>query len=245
MVPLGGATTLAAWLDGRNYARGEESMTLRARLAHAGGTLSDEHLVDGMTCDCCPVSAAALPDGGALVAYRDRSEEEIRDIYTVRFDGTTWGEPRRVHADDWYLTGCPVNGPAVDGVGPRAAVAWFTAAGDIPRVNIAFSEDSGGTFGEPVRVDLGRPTGRVDAVLLEDGSALVSWIEGAGEGREAGILVRRVTADGAPGEPSTVEATTTDRASGFPRMVRSGDEVVFAWTGTGEARQVRSAVAAL
>ena len=52
----------------------------------------------------------------------------------------------------------------------------FNADG-VPRVNLAFSDDGGKKFGPPVRMDEGKPLGRVAVELMPDGSALVLWIE--------------------------------------------------------------------
>jgi hypothetical protein len=121
----------------------------------------------------------------------------------------------------------------VDARGAAVAVAWFTAAGGVPRVSIAFSDDSATTFGEPVVVDDGEPAGRVDVVLLEDGSALVSWLERMEEDR-SDVRVRRVSADGRSSESHRVSSPSGERTSGFPRMARaSTEQVLIAWTDVG------------
>ena len=89
------------------------------------------------------------------------------------------------------FAGCPVNGPAVAAQGDLVAIAWFTAAQDDPSVLVAFSEDGGRSHGEPLRVDHGSPLGRVDVLLLDHGTVLVSWLE-HDEG-QARIVVRPVT----------------------------------------------------
>lgn len=144
-----------------------------------------------------------------------------------------------MYADNWEINACPVNGPYVDAAGQRVALAWYTGAKDVPRVRVAFSSDAGATFGAPITVDEGKPAGRVAAVLLKDGSALVSWIERTG-GDTASVRVRRVTEKGA-GPATTVAASSAARASGFPRMARSGDDVWFAWTVPGRPSSVRVA----
>jgi hypothetical protein len=132
-----------------------------------------------------------------------------------------------------------VNGPALASRGDRVAIAWFTAANNEGRVYAAFSSDGGASFGAPQRVDEGNPEGRVDIVLLEDGSAIVQWIERLEPGAE--VRMRRVAA-GQEKMPATRVATiTSDRASGYPRLVVAGRELVFAWT----AKQVKTAVAPL
>ena len=246
MLPWKGGRTALVWLDGRETDGGHGdpagAMTLRFAALGPDGRLADEALLDARTCDCCQTAAARTPDG-LLVAYRDRSEAEVRDIATVRLDDGAWTSPTRVHADGWQIAGCPVNGPALDAQGRRVALAWFTGADDRPRVQVAFSDDAGASFGEPVVVSEGRALGRTGVVLLEDGTALVSWLEGTDAG--ADVRLRAVRPSG-PLEPAlTVAATSPARASGFPRMARAGERVFFAWTETGEPSRVRTALADL
>lgn len=235
------------WLDGRKYAEAgaddhdpSAEMTLRLTTIGPGGHLGRELLLDDRVCDCCQ-TAAAMTDAGPIVVYRDRSPEEVRDLAVVRYIDGAWTEPRRVHDDGWAIAACPVNGPSISADGRRVAVAWFTAANDSPRVRVAFSEDAGATFPAVFDVSSGAPVGRVDVELVESGAALVSWIERTEGGAE--VRVRRIAPDGALGRPLTVTTTSAERASGFPRMARAGDEVVLAWTEPGTPSRVRVSVA--
>jgi hypothetical protein len=231
--PLADGGSGLVWLDGRRFAQGEEMMTLRARTMDASGRPAAETLVDEMICDCCQTDAAPTAKG-VVVVYRDRTEGEIRDIYTSSLIDGVWTAGRPVHEDGWVIPACPVNGPAVDARGDDVVVAWFTAAGDSERVQVAFSNDGGATFGVPVRVDGGTPGGRVDVTLLPDGSAAVLWIERAGISETPGpaeIRVRRVASDGELGPPAVLAASSSARTSGFPRMVPDAQgRLVFAWT---------------
>jgi hypothetical protein len=250
LFPWHDGTLAAVWLDGRNFAGAADDhghgsgadMTLRFTTIGADGAAAPETLLDPRICECCQTSAA-LTARGPIVVYRDRSTEEVRDISIVRFADGAWTAPRTVHRDGWQITGCPVNGPAAAAEGDRVAVAWFTAANDSPRVHVAFSADAGASFAVPARVDDGDPIGRVDLVLLDNGDALVSWVERVGE--EAEIRLRRVSPAGARGTARTISGTAAARASGFPRMVRNGDELVIAWTEAGDPSHVRTAVARL
>jgi hypothetical protein len=233
----------AVWLDGRKFSQQEHSaaneMMLVSTTLSPDGTLGPEFRLDERTCDCCQNSAAVTVNG-PIIAYRNRSPEEIRDIYLTRRIGGKWTAGVPVHADNWHIAACPVNGPAVAAAGSRVALAWFTAANDSPRVNVAFSADAGATFGAPIRVDDGNPAGRVDVVLLPDGSTLVVWIERTG-GEDAAVRARRVSADGKAGRPLTVATSSAARASGFPRVVLSGSNLVFAWTVPTRPSRVRLA----
>lgn len=250
-VPQEDGSLLVAWLDGRGYhpvaaVHDEEAhdphdeMSLRVATLTADGRLMDEVQLDHRTCDCCPTAATAVP-GGALVAYRDRSASEIRDIAVVRLQSGSWSAPATVHTDGWHIDGCPVNGPALAAEGAHVAVAWFTGAEDASHVRLAFSEDGGETFGSPVMVDDGRPLGRVDVAWLDDGRALVSWLEQAGEGAE--LRVRLVSAAEEPFPSHRVAAVDAGRETGMPRLLLADGTVFVTWTKPGERAQVRLATA--
>lgn len=221
------------WLDGRNtLMEGMESMdhhghpgamSLRAAILDANGDKINEWELDSKTCDCCQTSAA-ITDNGPVVIYRDRSDEEIRDMSIVRLIDNRWTVPRSIHADNWRIAGCPVNGPRVVATGNNLVAAWFSAASDTPRVNVIFSIDGGETFGEPIRVDEGKAIGRVDVVLVNNKTAIVSWMEG-------GVLkAAKVNSDGTKEPSITIASSSEARSSGFPQMTKSGNQVIFAWT---------------
>lgn len=197
-----------------------------------------KQVLDARICDCCQTSAARTSDGVVLV-YRDRSEEEVRDIYIVRRVNGAWTEPAPVHADGWQINACPVNGPAVSTAGDTVVVAWFTGARDTLKVQLAFSTDAGATFSAPVRVDEGEPAGRVDVEWM-DGGAYVSWLERAA-GDTAHVRLRRVELGGTAGTPITVGDTKSNRTSGFPRMARAADGLLLAWTVPGTPNRVQLA----
>jgi len=217
-------------------------MTVRTAVLQPSGQLADEHELDDRCCECC-ATAAVRTHRGVLVAYRGRSADEVRDIALVRREEGRWTKPYRLHADGWKIAGCPVNGPAMDASGDQVVAAWFTAASDTARVFVAFSNDGGRVFSKPIRIDGGDPIGRVGTTLMPDGSALVSWLES--ERGKAAIKVRKVTASGRLGSPMIVAASSSARASGFPQIVRTEDDVWFAWTEPGAQPQIKLARVAL
>ena len=232
----------AVWLDARKTgmpaSRVKEMMLISTTL-DATGKPGVESPVDERTCDCCQ-TAAAMTSRGPVVVYRDRSPDEIRDNYVVRSVRGAWTKPVAVHADGWRINACPVNGPAIAARGDTVVVAWFTAANDSARVKVAYSRDAGATFGAPIVVDAGNPAGRVDVMLLREGSALVSWIERTAADTAA-VLARRVSMRGERGAPIMIANSSAARASGFPRMALTREHVVFAWTEPGRPTRVRAA----
>jgi hypothetical protein len=237
------------WLDGRAMKAGAHdshesggAMTVRSATFDRSGRQLTEAPVDLRVCECCPTAAAVTADG-PIVAYRDRSGDEIRDIYVSRLIAGRWTTPRAVHADNWRIAACPVNGPALSAIERTVATAWFTANGDDGRAFVAFSTDAGATFGAPVRLDDVSALGRVDVELLGDGTALATWIEFADGAAQ--FKARRISPNGQRSPAFAISALNAGRTSGYPRMARAGRELIFAWTETGATPRVMTAVAAL
>ena len=229
-----GDNFFVTWLDGRNASmegmEGKDhhgghhgAMSLRAAVIDPKGNKINEWELDNKTCDCCQTSAA-ITSNGPIVIYRDRSDGEIRDMSIVRLLDGQWTEPKSIHDDNWKIAGCPVNGPRVVAQGNNLAAAWFSAAQDTSHVNVIFSQDGGTTFGKPVRVDEGNAIGRVDIVMIDEGSAIVSWMEGAE------IKVAKVFSNGTKEPSLSIGSTSESRASGFPQMTINGNKLLFAWT---------------
>jgi ribonuclease BN (tRNA processing enzyme) len=230
----------ALWLDGRETANGG-GMTLRSAVLSPGTGVQAGLLVDDLVCDCCQTDVAVGPDG-PIAVYRNRTAEEIRDIYVTRLLDGRWEDGRPVGDDGWEIAGCPVNGPAIAASGDSVAVAWFTAADNEPIVKFAFSPDGAETFGAAVTVATDWPIGRVGILLVDPTTAIVSWLR-QGEGGSGEVMARAVHADGRLGPARHIATTLAGRLSGFPQIAAHGDHIVFAWTGTGDGqKQVRSAL---
>jgi hypothetical protein len=232
----------AAWLDGRNMAPGDHgegggAMTVHTTSVAPDAALGTEAMLDPRNCECCQVNAA-LASAGPVVVYRDRSDDEVRDIAIVRQVNGAWTAPAIIHADGWRIDACPVNGPAIDARGDSVVVAWFTGAQDTARVRVAFSSDGGASFAAPVRLDGGAPVGRVDVELLDDGTAAVSWLERVPP--ETGeVRLRRVAPSGATGPAVTIATTSAARPAGFPKVVRRGADLIAAWTVPGDSARIQ------
>lgn len=224
------------WLDGRETKGGHEgdhasaaggAMTLRFAEFLNDGSRTREARLDAKICDCCQ-TALVNTSKGLLAAYRDRSDTELRDISLIR-PLAEKSEPREFSKDGWKINACPVNGPALASRGDLVAATWFTMGGGKSRVKAALSKDGGDTFSPAIDVDAAFPLGRVDIGIVPGGETLLSWL-GRGEEGASEIKAAFVGHDGKLKPAFKVAATSMARASGFPRLEVSGDEVVFAWT---------------
>lgn len=220
---------LVAWLDGRARAGHRPVQALYAQTMAAGGA---DMLVDSSVCDCCQLALVRVGDD-ALLAYRGRTDNEVRDIWLARWRHGAWEAPRALHDDAWEISACPVNGPRLVARGEHVAAIWFTAAQGKPRVQAKVSRDGGETFGDVLAIDLGRPQGRVDAVMLDNGTTLFTWLELTGNeaGKAGGIFLRRLSAAGEMSDAELLAPSTTARAGGFPRIAQlSPTQLLLSYT---------------
>ncbi|HEY6361205.1 MAG TPA: sialidase family protein [Vicinamibacterales bacterium] len=246
-----GAGLGVIWLDGRDIELSKDlptfeggEMAVRFAAYDAAWKQTADAPVDARACECCPTTAVVTSDG-VLAAFRDRDAKDIRDIHVSRFENGAWTPSAPVHKDDWEIFACPVNGPMLSASGREVAVAWFSVTNDQGHSYAAFSSDAGRTWGAPIRLDDQMSRGRVDVEMLEDGSAVALWIEFAD--KRSQIRMRRIDSSGGRSPAITVAGLGDDRASGYPRVARHQDELVFAWTeSTGEGMQtVKTAIAQL
>ena len=240
MLPMEGDRIFATWLDGRNTKGGHSgngAMTLRAAIFDNEGIPQEEWELDDRVCDCCQTSAA-MTANGPVVVYRNRTEDEIRDMSIVRLIGDDWTTPQTIHDDQWNIAGCPVNGPAMAASGNDLAIAWFTASGGNPKVKLAISSDAGALFLPAITLSEENTNGRVGIAMLADRSLVVSWMET--EGETAKIVLGHYTPQGALKEKLTVAESTSSRSSGFPVITNSGNSVYMAWTEVSENNQVKT-----
>lgn len=264
LAPLSGGRTLAVWLESARIRTPDAAprpkrdpnaprpardpaapyapaMKLLGRLLAPSGATLGEWTIDPDVCTCCQNTVASLPGDRVFVAYRGHTADEIRDNKYALFDAGKWSAPETLKDDGWKIAACPVNGPAVDARGDALAVAWFTAADGLARVQARTSADGGRTLGAAVPIDLGKPMGRIETVLLADRSAVILWVEIGTAENSAGIYARRLWPDGRRSAAHLVADSTQARASGFPRAaVRPGDRIVMSWTQADTTNQVRT-----
>ena len=220
------------WLDGRNTIEKKlegdhKPMTIRfAEITDKGDVIKESEL-DASTCDCCQTSIAITNDG-PIVVYRDRSEEEVRDIYSVKNINGTWEKPNAVHDDGWIINGCPVNGPKVAVNSKNLAVSWFSVSNNHPLVNVSFSKNNGNSFGAPLKVNDHDAIGRVDVAFLNDEEVIVSYMEVDDIGTY--LRIKKVSFDGKISEPITISKIDGGRNTGVPQLEIIDSEIFIVWT---------------
>ena len=232
VVANGDREASVVWLEAL---KGEDAPSvLKRTVVSSDGIVVKEESLDSDVCTCCPTSVVKTSKG-LLVAYRDHTAQDVRDIATLRFEGGRWLPSKILNSDNWKINACPVNGASAAAKDSRAAIAWHTGAQDSPRTQLVLSNDGGATFGAPVRISTGKSLGHVSAALDDQGGAFVSWLE-EGKGAEGvRLLVRQVTGAGVAGAVTQV-ATGSRQDLGYPRLLHAGNETWIAWGNSGSAK---------
>ena len=232
-----GADMGLIWLDGRNTP--DNGMTLRSAIIDSDGRPQKETLIDDLVCDCCQTDVAITRDG-PIATYRDRTSEEVRDIYVSRFIDGFWQSSIPISNDNWVISGCPVNGPSISAVDEQVAISWFTAANEKPMVKMVLSSDAGKSFSEPIIVDAEGTLGNVSIVSIDQLSFVVTWMKKL-QNKSYAIQIRVITTDGKIGAIKTIGQTTNART--VPQILKIDDNLLIAWTddrmGTSKIKSVK------
>ena len=228
------------WLDSRAMVPSDVSlssggMRLYASTINPNGNLGPEIMLDDMVCECCPTSAVNTIEG-PLIAYRDRSMDEVRNIQLAFVNGTRLQYP--LNEDGWVIPGCPVNGPKMAVNGDKVAIAWYTAPNNEPKVNMAFSKDGGISFCNPIQIDNGYAIGRVDVLWLDKESVIVSWLEEKSDNGE--LILKSLNAENGSISFQTSFPINSGRGSGYPKLAKTDDRVFITWTKTGKESGIQS-----
>jgi hypothetical protein len=222
------------WLEAL---QGEDApVTLKRTVVSAEGKVVKEEALDTDVCGCCPTSIVKTARG-LLVAYRDHTPQDIRDISVLRFENGKWSAPKNINPDNWKLNACPTNAAAAAAKGDRVAIAWYTGAQNSPRQQIVFSSDSGTTFTKPVVLNSSRSFGYT-SIALDDQGAVVSWLEQIGD--NACIMARRISAAGVPGQLIQV-AQGSRKSLGYPRILQAGNDTWVAWADSTRDAKIQTA----
>ena len=235
MVPHGEGGALAVWLDGRAFSEKREETQLISRVLNGDGSAMPEVVVDARTCDCCPTALLDMGDK-VIAAWRDRTDEEVRDIWMAETRKGTWTVPSGMHADNWKVAGCPVNGPVLAAREGTVFGAWYSEGAGTPQVLAGLVGGAG--ISEPVVIGEGTVVGRPAIAPIGEDSVLVGWLERVvndaladGETASSGrFMVRLMDKQARLGAPFEVGRMDSSRASGIPRLVANGDAVLAVWT---------------
>lgn len=231
------STFYAVWLDGRNTGNShghddhvgnlDAAMTIRGAEFNLNLDILSEAEIDNSTCDCCNTALTTIP-GGLIVAYRNRTADEIRDIYVSRFVDGSWSEGTPVFDDNWNIAACPVNGPALSSFNETVALSWFTGAENAPQTKLAFSTDSGLNFSEPILLAGDQVIGRVDVQMIDENKAWVSYLD-RGE-NSAQLVIKKINTKGEVLDERIIPGIDPSRSTGFPQITKKGDAILVAWT---------------
>jgi hypothetical protein len=250
----GQGTAHAVWLDHRGLASAKTeaaahdhksgtgydgvAMAQRSGLyyACAGSSTAGERELTAGVCYCCKTAIAVAADGAVYAAWRHVYPNNIRDIaMTVSRDGgATFATPVRVSDDQWQLSGCPDDGPAlaIDASG-TVHIVWPTVIdGATPEGALFYSTTRDGRrFTPRVRVPtLGSPKpGHPHIVADERGGVMVAWDEVLNGTRVAAALpVSQDDAQGVTfGRPIILAG---EQSAMYPTLAVTADGWLAVWT---------------
>ncbi|MEP7268827.1 MAG: hypothetical protein ABI844_14465 [Saprospiraceae bacterium] len=242
LLPFSFNKIMVVWLDGSGISevhqesnskhQSTESMKLMSAMVDVSGRISDRKVIDDKVCECCQTDLT-MTAKGPLVVYRNRSDDEERDIYYSRYMDGLWTEPKAVLEDHWKIVGCPVNGPALAGHNNMVAVASYSEAKGSPTIAVSLSENAGENFKHTTKLNTKNTLGRLDATWYSDNLLLVTYLDKIKQDDDqAEVHLTGMDNHGKIVWDNVIDHTSTSRNSGFPTIGLLDTEIVIAYTKT-------------
>lgn len=231
-----------AWLDGRNmsivsdYDHGGGEMALFTSIFENDLGQSTELIIDEKVCECCP-TASWWNDDRILIAYRNRNPDETRNINIMEYSENVWTERGAIAEDNWQISGCPVNGPAMAGSNNQVGIIWFTAPEGKTLVKFIQSKNEGKEFGETVILSEDSPLGRVDLTYYNS-QFFGSWIK-MDEKAGCTLIVNKINNQNGSDDLNVFGSDIScDRGSGYPQIEVWEDRLLVLWTDLGDSTTI-------
>ena len=222
------------YLDGRKMAnkatndKSHSSMSLRSGSIDSNSKLNNTQNIDGLVCECCQTDIT-VTDRGPIGVYRDRSEEEYRDIYITKLENESWTEGKPLHLDNWKINGCPVNGPVIAGNNNEITVAWYTRSGGKSNIKIAKSFDYGETFNEPLLIGTNETVGHISMTTDNKRNTWLLWQKTAKKGLVE-LVLTKIEPDSNQIMHKIIEEAGKSPRFSFPQIARNGETIILAYT---------------
>ena len=225
----------AAWLDKRNRVPAKEKGVkydgaglFFAWSRDGGASVSEAHLAQDNTCECCRLGIAFAAPGRPAVIFRNIFDGGIRDHAVITFNAPEApGAMHRVSDDDWRIDACPHHGPSLT-ISPRGTylATWFTNGKNRKGLFVARSTDGGATFSAPQPIGDPKRSPSRPYVLAARGKTALVWKEFDGEVTTINLMISRD--DGETWSAPSILARTAD-ASDHPLLVSDRGETFLSW----------------
>jgi len=230
LLPLDDGNFFATWIQ--STAKGPPT-DLRFATYSPTGVPHEEQVLDTRICDCCATAAVRLDNGEVLIAYRNRSEAEVRNIQMLRGlpeAGSEWTSPKFEEPQDWMTASCPVNGPVLTAQGQFVLLAYYhQGPKGQGQVKYSWSNDGGVSFTYPSILQRKDPIlGRVGLAMLNEQTAVLSWLERSG--KTSRWMACTLDTDGKAGDSIVLGEVKGGRADGFLQLASAQNSVLAAWT---------------
>lgn len=222
------------YLDGRKMINAmsedpnDTGMSLRSVNINDQQIITSSKLIDGLVCECCQTDIAIGSDG-PIGIYRNRSENEIRDIYITRKIDNKWTEGNPIHNDNWEIAGCPVNGPSIYAKDDDVTIGWFTGANNQPMIKIKKSNDSGKTFTKPIFIGKNEAIGHINLTMDENLNTWIIWQKKISDGAVA-LMLSMLEHNTNRLYELTVDASGNIPRYSVPQITIHKNKVIMAWT---------------
>ena len=214
---------MVVWLDGGAMHR-NGFMSLHSAQISMDGQVINRQLIDSTVCDCCQTDLV-MAEGQPAVIFRNRTENEIRDVYWSVYLNGKWQSSQPVENDGWLVPGCPVNGPQIVNNNKTLVCSWFTAAQDTAAIKMRILSEP---ESDVITLEKNFVIGRIAMEAMDTQGFGLAYFRA--DGKEATLKIQTFDWSGKPQSAWEIAPINPSRNSGFPTLGFANGKLSVAWT---------------
>lgn len=188
-----------------------------------------DHRIAKNICSCCRTAMTLNIDGNPVLLARFVYPGNIWDHGMLKLSNEGKAKkPWRVTFDNWKITACPTQGPAlsISNTG-RYHMTWFTQGNERTGQFYAWSDDKGKHFSTPLQVgDPDHLPGRADVLAIGSQVAL-TWKDFDGG---ATRIMAIHSEDRGLSWSSPKKLAETQSQSAHPALISDGNKIYLSWS---------------
>jgi len=197
----------------------------------------------GEPCDCCPIDLHELPNGQLISGFRN-NVSNIRDMYSTLWnpEQNSWSNLSRMSYDDFFISYCPTNGPALVSQDSTLGMAYMTEINGESRVFLSLSEGLGDTFSVVLPMEMTSETNIYQshpaATITSNGNIHILWEDS----RNGGDILygKREIGQNYITDITTVNDSLTSSPEIAPKLGKDANDNLYAvWVDRRMGRHIR------
>ncbi|GAB5555468.1 MAG: hypothetical protein Sapg2KO_50590 [Saprospiraceae bacterium] len=231
--PIAHDQLLTVWMDGRDtkqkikdtekyFPNLKGKMRLYTSSINKKGKVAPEQFLTDDFKALCPFELQTNGVGDVLLVYRNQQN----NIVVQQYQKNEWKTAKEIHQDQW-ATKVTTEGPIMDIINERVAIAWYTEQTKQAKLQLALSNNNGNDFAMINSPELPKLIGQMDLIWLDETTLALAWLEK--QDKQTILKLGHLNLQGQITHQETLFTFPGEIGPNKPQLAYSKGEILIAW----------------